>query len=124
MNFNEYQKVAHSTAVYNEGVELRISDEMGGMYLEFPFMYPLLALGEEVGEVQGKIAKFIRKSKTESDTEKLSNDVALELGDVLWQLSEVATQFGFPLEEIAQMNLDKLAGRKERGTLIGQGDAR
>ena len=44
--------------------------------------------------------------------------------DVLWYLSQVATEAGLDLEEIAAENLDKLFSRQERGVLRGSGDDR
>lgn len=49
---------------------------------------------------------------------------AQELGDVLWYLAMSADALGYSLSEIADMNLDKLRGRKERGTIGGSGDER
>ena len=76
--------------------------------------YPFLALSEEVGEVNGKIAKAVRKSggKTPSDilyelnmavTEEqitLRRDIIIELGDVQWQLAACCTELGITLEDI------------------------
>ena len=47
-----------------------------------------------------------------------------ELGDVLWYVAMVARELDLSLEDVAQANLDKLASRKERGVLSGNGDNR
>lgn len=47
-----------------------------------------------------------------------------ELGDTLWYVAMTAKELGFTLSEIAGANIDKLAGRHERGTLQGSGDER
>ena len=52
------------------------------------------------------------------------DEIAFEIGDVLWYCAMMATEVGYTLEEIAEMNLKKLADRKERGTLSGSGDER
>jgi len=116
--FDEYQRFTQSLASYNEGVYYKIGDE----YHAGPWTYPVQELTEEAGEVNGKVAKYIRKSGT--DLNVLRMDVAKELGDVLYQLSESARQFGFTLQEIADMNVSKLTDRAERGVLIGEGDDR
>jgi hypothetical protein len=46
------------------------------------------------------------------------------LGDVLWYVSQLAAEIGFTLDEIGEMNLDKLFSRRERGVLGGSGDQR
>jgi NTP pyrophosphatase (non-canonical NTP hydrolase) len=43
---------------------------------------------------------------------------------VLWYLSQLATEAGLDLQEIATDNLDKLLSRRERGVLRGSGDDR
>lgn len=108
IELNEYQEAAKQFACYGQPV------------------YPFFSIGEEAGEVQGKIAKYIRKNKTLPDlsNEELKAALVKELGDVLWQLSACATELGVTLEDIAVGNLEKLAGRKVRGTLIGEGDDR
>jgi len=47
-----------------------------------------------------------------------------ELGDVLWYLSNIASDLGLSLSQIAKTNLDKLEDRKERDVIKGEGDDR
>lgn len=47
-----------------------------------------------------------------------------ELGDILWQLSGLCHVMGYTLDDIAESNLAKLASRKERGVIDGNGDNR
>lgn len=126
MELNEYQRLAAATAKYNTDIFAVIEHENENVTWEsevpLPFIYPVLALAEETGEVAGKVAKFIRKRG--DDLVGLREVVLPELGDVLWQLSEAARQFDLTLEEVAQYNLDKLQGRAVRGTLVGEGDDR
>lgn len=84
-------------------------------------VYALLGLCEEAGEVAGKVAKWRRDG---TDGEQLRLDVAKELGDVLWMVSAIATDFNLYLDDIAQMNLAKLQGRKDRNVISGKGDER
>ena len=118
MNLSEYQEQAAAFITYPN---------------EAAVLYPLLALSEEVGEVSGKVAKYLRKSGPEASIElgegllyghDVQQQLMLEIGDALWCLSALCEGLGFDLEEIAQINLDKLAGRMEAGTIIGEGDYR
>ncbi|MGC8662136.1 MAG: nucleoside triphosphate pyrophosphohydrolase family protein [Nitrososphaeria archaeon] len=104
MDFNEYQKLAHQTAVYP---------------IDLAKYYLTLGLTGESGEVANKIKKEIRDREPVSEEE-----IKSELGDVLWYLSELALTYGINLEEIAKSNVEKLKGRKMRGTLRGSGDHR
>lgn len=119
MKFSEYQQAAHKFATYGEPGET----------------YPALGLSEEAGEVNGKIAKFLRKNKMlpfkamgrtllKDACDQFKKDIAKELGDTLWMLAEVATVYGLDLGTIAQENIDKLTDRKERGVIVGEGDNR
>lgn len=113
-----YQKEAYKFAAY-EGRE-----------------YPFLALGEECGEVLGKLAKYVRKNKTtlggaiedsisfDNNGQELRRQLILELGDVLWQVNVCCTELGIEREVVEEINLDKLRGRTERKTIIGEGDER
>ena len=122
-----YQRRTHDTAVYpGQGT-------FGGA------MYAVTALNEEAGEVAGKVAKFIRKSSgwdelltygngsdlyNEPYPEELVLAVSKELGDVLYQAARVAEEFGLSLSDVATENIERLADRKKRDVIIGEGDDR
>lgn len=95
--------------------------------------YMMLNLVGEVGELASKVAKDIRKGEATIEHNHLNyEDLASldtkrkkqgqEIGDILWMLAGLAKVYGYSLEEIAQMNLDKLAARKAAGTIVGDGD--
>lgn len=76
------------------------------------YVYPLLGLCGEVGEVEQIFKKAIRDEGgvlSEVAVEKLKD----ELGDVLWYLNELTTKLGSNLNEIARLNLEKLAARQK-----------
>lgn len=88
-----------------------------------PIVYPTLGLVNEAGEFAGKIKKIFRDKDGEfSATDK--DALKGELGDVLWYLTQLCTNLGFTLEEVAEANLDKLFSRLERGKIQGDGDNR
>jgi NTP pyrophosphatase (non-canonical NTP hydrolase) len=79
----------------------------------------ILGLVGEAGEVAEKIKKLIR------DSSRFSNkDIAKELGDVLFYTVALGNLYGFSLQDIVELNREKLDSRKERGTLHGSGDNR
>ena len=95
-------------------------------------IYPALGLTSEAGEVADKIKKLLR-----DDEMTLSEDIsalniepdkreaiALELGDCLFYLAVMASDLGYSLSAIADMNIAKLQDRKDRQTLSGSGDYR
>ena len=82
-----------------------------------------MGLMNEAGEVAGKIKKIFRDQNgqiTEEDRQSLKN----ELGDVLWYLTQICTELGLTLEEVAETNITKIFSRQERGKLGGDGDNR
>ena len=80
--------------------------------------YLALGMTSEAGEVAGKGKKLIRDGKGDKVA------IAYEIGDVLWYCAVLASELGVSLNTIMQNNLEKLHGRKERGTLAGSGDTR
>lgn len=109
MTFAEYQKLSRRTANYPEA--------------DNNFVYPTLGLAGETGEVAEKIKKIIRDKGgivTDADREEITK----ELGDVLWYLTQVATELKVNLEDVANRNLEKLLSRLERGMIHGNGDNR
>ena len=109
MNFTEYQQKSRATAKYpviGHGV-----------------IYPTLGLTNEAGEVSGKIKKVFR-DKDGIISEETREALKAELGDVLWYLSQVATELNLSLDEIAEHNIAKLLDRQARGKIQGDGDNR
>jgi NTP pyrophosphatase (non-canonical NTP hydrolase) len=87
------------------------------------FIYPTLGLVGEAGEVAEKVKKLIRdKGGVLSDEDR--KNIALEASDVCWYLAVLAFELDYTLEEVMQMNLDKLASRQQRGVISGSGDNR
>lgn len=112
MTFDDYQKHATKTAIYPGA----------GTGSAMALAYVALGLSE-AGEVQGKIKKILRDDSAKLTKEK-SEEIAKELGDVLWYCAMVARELGVSLEDIAEANLAKLASRQKRGKLNGSGDNR
>lgn len=115
MELNEYQKEAMTTCMPSSE----------------NFSYMMLNLVGEVGEFASKVAKAIRKDEIcifenhiDLNQDWDSSDLKKEAGDILWQLSGLCDVMGWSLEEVAQQNLDKLASRKERNVIDGEGDNR
>ena len=121
MTLNEYQEQAMSTC----------------METSRNYSYMSGNLSAEVGELQGKVSKAQRKGQLKynnkgdivwvASTEEydiFDAELMKEAGDVLWQLAGLCTVRGWRLEDVAQGNLDKLASRKERGVIDGNGDNR
>lgn len=82
--------------------------------------YLTAGLAGEAGEVCGKISKIFREDPKKPTDE----DIALELGDVVYMVDALAEYFGYTLEEIIKMNQSKLEKRLERNTIKGSGDTR
>lgn len=116
LTFDEYQDTAQGFARIPEAFPLQ------------RLFYACTKLSGEAGEFNEKIGKILRASHSPEDAYDLllKSEDALrkELGDVLWYVSFLAGFLGANLSDIAQGNLDKLAGRAERGTLHGDGDER
>lgn len=107
-SLNEYQHNALLTAVYPEDKRI---------------IYPSLGMCGEAGEVADKVKKVIRDNNQSFDDER-KEAIALEIGDVLWYCATLAHDLGYTLEDVARMNIDKLASRQQRGKLGGSGDNR
>jgi NTP pyrophosphatase (non-canonical NTP hydrolase) len=86
-------------------------------------LYPTLGLCGEAGEVADKVKKVLRDRGGVFDAQ-VRQDLALELGDVLWYVAQLATELNLELEQIAAANLSKLADRAARNVISGSGDRR
>jgi NTP pyrophosphatase (non-canonical NTP hydrolase) len=107
-DFNSYQRSASRTAIYPD---------------KHKILYPALGLAGEAGEVANKVKKIIRDGP-ESMPEDWREQLASEIGDVLWYCAALATDLNLTLGMIAGQNEAKLSRRKEQGTLSGSGDKR
>lgn len=123
MNLNDYQIKAISTATYP------------GQGTFFGLWYAMSGLAGEGCEALEKIKKIFRShgdnimgSPYQNCLSVISDEqrreILKETGDVLWYVAAVAYQLGATLEEVAEMNNKKLADRKERNVLHGEGDNR
>lgn len=122
MTLNAYQKMAMSTKMDSCDNDA----------------YMVTGLVGEVGELAGKIAKAIRKGIIRIHNNRIvmtpgtpvevfmefKKEVMYELGDVLWFCAGTADQLGISLDYVSEMNLAKLADRKKRNVIDGEGDHR
>ena len=106
MDFDEFQQKALATAIYPH-----------------PIVYPTLGLTGEAGEVADKVKKVIRDNQGEFGDERRL-EIAKEIGDVLWYCAMLAHDLGYTFDQIAQINCDKIAARKNAGTIHGEGHNR
>jgi NTP pyrophosphatase (non-canonical NTP hydrolase) len=97
MTINEYQKLALTTL----NPELKEKDVL---------INGVMGLCGESGEAIDLVKKHLAQGH-ELDKEKL----AKELGDIAWYLAETAYAIGYPLEDILQMNIEKLKKRYPEG---------
>ena len=122
MTLNDYQQQAMDTCLPSSN----------------NFSYMMLNLVGELGEFAGKMAKAIRKENAiigldpydrrhttvQVSDPDLMPELEKEAGDILWQLSGLCTVMGWKLDDVAVMNLAKLADRKKRHVIDGNGDNR
>src|SRR5262249_43469004 len=95
LTFREYQKQAILT------------NRVQGNDLQ-SIVVPLLGLAGEAGSLLSEYKKWMR----EGDRYRpFTDQVAEELGDILWYLANIADKVGLDLQEIAEENLAKIADR-------------
>lgn len=107
--YKDYQKESRKTWSY--------------VKTEHALTYPTLGLLNESGEFAGKVKKIFRDKKgkiSKEDKEALKG----ELGDVFWYFTQICTELGLSLEDVAEANLDKLFSRLKRNKIKGEGDNR
>jgi len=109
MEFKDYQTKARKTAIYPK--------------VGKNFVYPTLGLSGETGEIAEKIKKILRDDNGKVDKGKRM-ELVFEMGDVLWYLSNLASELNINLDTIAKLNLHKLEMRMKKGKLKGSGDNR
>lgn len=130
MKANEYQKLAMRT---NDG---KASDRLIGKMQEYDMKFSneqsdkesvdiggifnaCLGLSGEVGEFNDMIKKWVFHEK-DLDMEHAKK----EAGDILWYISMLCESFGWNMNEIMQMNVDKLIARYPDGFDIDRANHR
>lgn len=93
---NEYQELASRTIRDDIGVEDKIMHALHGMV-------------GEIGELHSIYQKYYQGHPLDSEHLKK------ELGDLLWFIAEYCTAYEWNLEDIMQMNIDKLKSRYPEG---------
>lgn len=86
-------------------------------------LYLTVAMCGETGEVADKVKKIYRDHEGIVDS-VAEQEIAAELGDVLWYLTAIAVKLRVPLWSIAKCNIDKVNRRINMETLHGSGDYR
>lgn len=97
MDFNEYQKLARESARLDQDFITRLS-------------HWALGLAGETGEIVEPIKKYIFYNTPFGRTKMQE-----ELGDLLWYLTNIASEYGLYLDEIAEYNIKKLKKRYPEG---------
>ncbi len=103
MNFDEYQQAIEKFAVYPREQELTA------------ISYLTLGLNGEAGEVAEQVKKAIRNDGQITDERRAK--ILDEIGDVLWYVSRIASEFGASLGEVAEQNVAKLEQRRKSQNL-------
>lgn len=110
MQFNEYQNEATKYSVVR------------GEHLP-KLMYLSLGVAGEAGELANRVKKLYRDNEGKVNPETREK-LKLELGDMLWYISEISNLLEYDFEYIAKANLEKIEKRKQEGTIKGDGDSR
>ena len=110
----EYQKLAMRTNDGKSTERLKLDKEW---YTDYDTSIDLggalngcLGLAGEAGETLDMVKKWVFHEKA-IDFEHLKK----EIGDVMWYVAMLCESFGFDLDEILQMNIDKLRARYPEG---------
>lgn len=96
MTINEYQTLASRT----------IDSKLAPFSIEYHALHGMVG---EVGELHSIYQKKYQGHEIDEEHQKK------ELGDLLWFIAEYCTSKGWSLEEVAQMNIDKLKARYPDG---------
>lgn len=91
-------------------------------------------LDKEWGSSPNKIKELIlnlkehgfelRKKDSLKITDEFREAIKKELGDVTWYIATIAKECGLSFQDVVDSNIEKLHGRKSKGSLAGSGDNR
>jgi NTP pyrophosphatase (non-canonical NTP hydrolase) len=98
MNFSEYQKAAQKT----DQAPYLLVDDIKSLIL------PLLGLAGESGSLLTHYKRYLRDGEAYTI---FRDRISEELGDILWNVANIATKTGLNLDEVAKLNLEKIGDR-------------
>ncbi len=98
MEFSEYQKSAEAT----DQAPVKGADDIKALIL------PLLGLAGESGSLLTHYKRFLRDGEAYSI---FRDRIAEELGDILWNVANIATKTGLDLNDVAKKNTQKINDR-------------
>lgn len=96
MRLNEYQQLAART------INRELSEDQ-------VIMHALHEIASEVGEIHGLYQKIYQGHTLEA------THLKKEIGDLLWGIAELCTGYGWTMDEVCRMNIDKLRERYPNG---------
>jgi NTP pyrophosphatase (non-canonical NTP hydrolase) len=117
--FSDYEAEAKKTDLI---------DELEG--LSPRWLYYILGLNGEVGELTEKVKKLFRDKDVHLDKYGFNvpgdvlDAIQAEAGDILWYLTRLCKYLGISLQDVAEMNAEKLRSRMDRDKIHGDGDSR
>lgn len=97
MNGNEYQKLAMRTC----SIPYKRKDDR--------LRHAVFGLASEAGEVAGILQKVYQGHDFDKE------HIKKELGDCLWMIAEACEALDFSMDEVMQLNIDKLKARYPEG---------
>jgi NTP pyrophosphatase (non-canonical NTP hydrolase) len=119
MTGNAYQRHAMRTNDEMSTARLELSIDKNSKYDMGGIVMATMGLSGEVGELNDMIKKWIFH-KSDMDITHAKK----ELGDIMWYIACMAESFGWSLDEIMQMNIDKLKARYPDGFNIDRANHR
>lgn len=112
-----YEGLTHFGA-YTQTMKLELYPET-----DAPLVYSSLKMCGHAGEFADKIKKILRDK--EGILEDLDRRILMDkLRKVVLCLNTCAIELGSDMEEVAQLNIDKLLDRNKRNVIHGEGDDR
>lgn len=119
---NSYETMIAKFDLYPEAIEkLFENNSIPDIKRIMVTLLHFIGLSGEVGELGEKLKKSVRD---ESKLDLRDTAIAKEMGDCAWYLFRLASDFGYPMNEILRMNYGKLSKRLEKDKLHGSGDDR
>lgn len=121
IGLDNYQDDIKQFEKYWEGIDKFFELPREEQRLILGTLYCIIGAAGELGENLNKIKKVLRGDKPMQDALAEIRD---EAGDGLWYIASLHNIWGWRVAETAWQNIQKLLGRKTRGTLQGSGDHR